>query len=123
VKRGCSDRAALLHTAKSLERARQLASTGQDEAAKTAYLELLSRDPTHFSALNELGTVALATGHRSAARTAYRQAVHCHPNNPVGRVNLGNLYFQDGDLAAAHEQYQAALDAAKRMVLRRAERA
>jgi Flp pilus assembly protein TadD len=76
-----------------LARARGLASTGEDEAAKQAYVEILSRDPTHFNALNELAALALATGHRSAARTAYRQAVLCHPDNPVGRVNLGNLYF------------------------------
>src|SRR5208282_5604656 len=94
-----------------LERARRCASNGQDEQAKAAYLELLHLDPTHFHALNELATVALATGHRSAARTAYRQAVHCHPDNPVGRVNLGNVYFQDGDLAAARLQYESALAA------------
>jgi hypothetical protein len=94
-----------------LEQARRLASTGQDEAAKAAYLELLRRDPTHFSALNELGTVALATGHRSAALTAYRQAVLCHPGNPVGRVNLGNMYFHDSDFGAARQEYQAALGA------------
>ena len=97
--------------AELLARARLLDSTGQNEPAKAAYLELLSRDPTHFDALIELGNRALSTGHRSAARTAYRHAVHCHPHNPVGRVNLGNLYYQDGDLAAARMQYEAALAA------------
>jgi hypothetical protein len=92
-----------------LARARRLEAGGQDEAAKAAYLELLSIDPCHFAALNELGTLALSTGHRSAAQTAYRQAVHCHPDNPVGRVNLGNVLFENGELAAAREQYQAAL--------------
>jgi hypothetical protein len=92
-----------------LERARQLASIGEDEPAKQTYIELLARNPTHFSALNELAAVALATGHRSAARTAYRQAVKCHPSNPVGRVNLGNLHFQDNDFPAARQEYEAAL--------------
>jgi hypothetical protein len=94
-----------------LERARRCAARGEDEQAKAAYLELLRLDPTHFHALNELATVALATGHRSAARTAYSQAVRCHPDNPVGRVNLGNVYFQDGELVAARQQYEAALAA------------
>jgi len=94
-----------------LERARALASTGEDEAAKQVYVEILRHDPGHFNGLNELAALALSTGHRSAARTAYRQAVLCHPRNPVGRVNLGNLYFQDRDLDAAREQYAAALAA------------
>ena len=92
-----------------LQRARLLESTGQDEAAKAIYLELLRLDPTHFAALIELGNLALATGHRSAARTAYRQAVQCHPDNPIARVNLGNVYYQEEDLAAAQMQYEAAL--------------
>ena len=94
-----------------IARARELAATGQDEAAKACYLDVLRRDPTHFSALNELGTLALAGGFRSAARTAYRQAVHHHPGNPIGRVNLGNVLREDHDLEGARAQYQAALDA------------
>jgi hypothetical protein len=95
--------------AQLLERARRLESTGQDELAKAAYLEVLRLDPTHGAALNELGGLAWATGHRSAARTAYQQAVKCHPGNPVGRVNLANVLFQMGDLAEARIQYEAAL--------------
>ncbi len=92
-----------------LARARRLDADGADDQAKAAYLELLSIDPCHFAALNELGTLALSTGHRSAAQTAYARAVHCHPENPVGHVNLGNVLFEDGELAAAREHYQAAL--------------
>lgn len=93
-----------------LTRARRLEAAGEDEQAKAVYLELLSIDPCHFAALNELGTLALSTGHRSAAQTAYAQAVQCHPDNPLGRVNLGNVLFEKGELAAAREQYQAALE-------------
>jgi Tetratricopeptide repeat len=92
-----------------LERARELAASAQDDAAKAVYLELLHRDPRHFAALVELGSLALASGHRSAAQTAYLQAVQCHPDNPVGHVNLGTLHLQYGELAAAREQYEAAL--------------
>jgi tetratricopeptide (TPR) repeat protein len=92
-----------------LERARELAATAQDEAAKAAYLELLRLDPRHFAALVELGSLALASGHRSAAQTAYLQAVQCHPDNAIGHVNLGTLHLQYGELAAAREQYAAAL--------------
>jgi tetratricopeptide (TPR) repeat protein len=92
-----------------LERARGLAATAEDDAAKAAYLELLHQDPRHFAALVELGSLALASGHRSAAQTAYLQAVQCHPDNPVGHVNLGTLHLQYGEAAAARERYAAAL--------------
>ena len=39
----------------TLERARALAARAEDEAAKQAYIEILRQDPTHLSALNELG--------------------------------------------------------------------
>ncbi len=94
-----------------LERARLLQSRGNDEPAKTAYLELLRLDPTHREALNELGNLAWTTGHRSAALTAYLQAVRCHPEDPIARVNLGNVYYQRGDLTEARAQYEAALAA------------
>ena len=94
-----------------IERARSLAATAQDDAAKAIYVDVLRRDPTHFAALNELGTLAYASGHRSAARTAYEQAVRCHPENPLGRVNLGNLLAEENDFAAARSQYEAALAA------------
>lgn len=94
-----------------IERARGLAATGKDDAAKAAYIDVLRRDPTHFTALNELATLAYQTGHRSAARTAYEQAVRCHPDNPIGRVNLGNLLCDESDFAAARTQYDAALAA------------
>jgi tetratricopeptide (TPR) repeat protein len=94
-----------------IERARRLAASGEDDAAKAAYVDVLRRDPTHFAALNELGTLAYASGHRSAARTAYEQAVRCHPQNPLGRVNLGNLLADEQDFAGARAQYDAALAA------------
>src|SRR5580658_9225206 len=100
-----------MRTGEALERARALARRGDDEGAKLAYVDVLRGDPTHFDALNELGTLALAGGYRSAARTAYAQAVQHHPGNPVGRVNLANVMREDGDLPAARHHYEAALAA------------
>jgi hypothetical protein len=97
--------------AAAIARARQLAASADDEAAKQLYLEVLRLDPANFPALNELGTLALAGGYRSAARTAYRQAVLQHPSNPIGRVNLGNVLREDNDLEGARQQYAAALAA------------
>jgi glutathione synthase/RimK-type ligase-like ATP-grasp enzyme len=96
----------------NVERARDLAWRGDDEAAKRAYVEALRRDPTHFEALNDLGALAHAGGHRSAARIAYAQAVRCHPANPIGRVNLANVLVEDGEPSEAERHYRAALDVA-----------
>jgi hypothetical protein len=93
----------------TLERARALAAQAEDEAAKQAYIEILRQDPTHVSALNELGTLAFSGGFRSAARTAYLQAVRHHPGNKIVRVNLANLLREERDLAAAKLHYEAAL--------------
>jgi glutathione synthase/RimK-type ligase-like ATP-grasp enzyme len=92
-----------------LAQARRLDSIADIAAAKAAYLEILRQDPTHFRALNELGSLALETGHRSAARTAYEQAVRYHPQNPVARVNLGNVLYEACDYPAARVHYEAAL--------------
>jgi tetratricopeptide repeat protein len=95
--------------AQSLEHARALVAKGEDDAAKQAYIAVLRQDPTHFSALNELGTLAHVGGFRSAARTAYLQAVLHHPGNKVARVNLANLLYEEGDTAGARLHYQTAL--------------
>jgi glutathione synthase/RimK-type ligase-like ATP-grasp enzyme len=93
----------------TLERARALVATAQDDAAKQSYLEILRHDPTHVFALNELGTLAYSGGYRSAARTAYLQAVHHHPGNKAVRVNLANLLREENDLEGARLHYAAAL--------------
>jgi len=98
--------------ADALARAAALVATGQDEAAKRAYLDILRRDPTHFHALNELGTLALSGGFRAAARTAYQQAVQHHPGNKIAHVNLANLLRGQQDLqyvAQARRHYELAL--------------
>jgi tetratricopeptide (TPR) repeat protein len=94
-----------------LERARGLARTAADEAAKRAYLDVLRRDPTSLPALLELARLALRGGHRSAARTAYQQAIFCHPDDPTARVNLGNLLIESGEFHAARAEFEAAMGA------------
>ena len=78
-------------------------------SAKKLYVDALRLDPTHFSALTELGVLAHGSGHRSAARTVHSQAVQHHPGNPLGHVMLANLLFEEGDSAGARMHYQAAL--------------
>ncbi len=94
-----------------LRHAQQLDWAGEGPAAQQAYLDVLRRDPTHFTALNELGRLAQDSGHLAAARSAYQQAVQHHPHNAVGHVNLGHLLYQTGEFDAARRHYEAALQA------------
>jgi len=91
------------------DKARLLTLLGKAEAARQAYLDLLAIAPTHFAALNNLGSLMLADGFRTAARTTYEFAIEHHPDNPDGHVNLGNLLLAEGELASAKIHFEAAL--------------
>lgn len=91
------------------ERACLLAEVGRTADARNAYLEILSREPSHRAALNNLGTLLYETGYRTAARTAYAEAVARHPGDPMSLVNLANVLRESGGLAEAREHYETAL--------------
>ena len=91
------------------ERACLLSEMGRNEDAKQAYLDVLTRCPSHVGALNNLGTLLYFTGYRTAARSAYTEAIRLHPGQPMAHVNLGNLFLEAGELAAAREHYESAL--------------
>jgi len=91
------------------DRACLLNEMGRIEEAKQAYLDVLTRCPSHVGALNNLGTLLYLTGYRTAARSAYSEAIRQHPEEPMAHVNLGNLFLEAGDLVAAREHYEAAL--------------
>jgi aromatic-L-amino-acid/L-tryptophan decarboxylase len=91
------------------ERACVLTEMGRTLEARNAYLHILSREPSHRLALNNLGTLLYATGYITAARTAYAEAVARHPDDPMSRVNLGNVVYRNDDFQAAREHYETAL--------------
>jgi hypothetical protein len=91
------------------ERACLLAESGRALDARVAYLDLLSRQPSHREALNNLGTLLHQTGYRTAARTAYAEAVKRHPADSMSRVNLANMLLESGALEEAREHFEAAL--------------
>jgi aromatic-L-amino-acid/L-tryptophan decarboxylase len=91
------------------ERAGLLAEMGRSPEASNAYIDVLTRDPSHRLALNNLGTLLHASGYRAAARTAYTQAVARHPGDSMGHVNLGNILREAGEFPAAREHFEAAL--------------
>jgi aromatic-L-amino-acid decarboxylase len=91
------------------ERACLLAEVGRAVDARDAYIDLISREPSHRAALNNLGTLLHETGYRIAARTAYAEAVRRHPADTMSLVNLANVLVESGDLVEAREHYQTAL--------------
>ena len=91
------------------DRARLLTELGRNEEAKQAYLDILTRDPAHFGALNNLGVLLHAAGFRTAARTVYAEAVNQHPENPKGHLNFANALLDNDDLPTARAHYEIAL--------------
>jgi len=90
-------------------RAGLLAGLGRADEARQDYLGVIEREPTHFGALNDLGTLLYNTDFRTAARTAYAEAVKHHPDNPIGRINLANALLANAQHDQAREHYAAAL--------------
>lgn len=104
--RGGEDEARLQ---REIERAALLGALDRRAEAQTAFIEILRRHPTHFSALNEFGTLLAAHGATDAACRVYAEAILHHPDNPMARVNLANLLLRANRHAEARIHYEAAL--------------
>ncbi|HET7885268.1 MAG TPA: tetratricopeptide repeat protein [Bradyrhizobium sp.] len=94
-----------------IERAALLAALDRRAEAQAAFIDILRRHPTHFSALNEFGTLLAAQGAIDAACRVYAEAILHHPANPMAHVNLGNLLLRANRHAEARAHYEAALTA------------
>jgi hypothetical protein len=92
-----------------IERAVLLGALDRPQEAQLAFVGILRKAPTHFSALNEFGTLLTNTGAIAAACRVYTEAIIHHPENPIGRVNLANLLLRANRHAEAREHYEAVL--------------
>jgi glutathione synthase/RimK-type ligase-like ATP-grasp enzyme len=92
-----------------IERAVLLGALNRQQDAQHAFIEILRRAPTNFSALNEFGTLLTNMGAIEAACRVYAEAVTHHPDNPIGHVNLANLLLRAGRHAEARAHYEAVL--------------
>jgi glutathione synthase/RimK-type ligase-like ATP-grasp enzyme len=92
-----------------IERAALLNALGRRVESQQAFVAILLKAPTNFSALNEFGACLTAMGFIAAACRVYSEAIIHHPANPIGHVNLGNLLLRGGDLSGARKHYEAAL--------------
>ena len=94
-----------------IERAALLGALDRRQDAQTAFIDILRRHPTHFSALNEFATWLASQSAIDAACRVYAEAILHHPDNPMARVNLGNLLLRANRHAEARVHYEAALKA------------
>lgn len=94
-----------------IERAVLLGALNRHQEAQQAFVGILRRAPTHFSALNEFGTLLTRMGAIDAACRVYAEAILHHPDNPLARVNLANLLLRATRYAEAREHYERALQA------------
>jgi hypothetical protein len=99
------------HLLVEIERAALLGALDCKAEAQAAFIDILRRHPTHFSALNEFGTWLAAQGAIDAACRVYAEAILHHPGNPMAHVNLGNLLLRANRHAEARAHYEAALKA------------
>ncbi|WP_024516670.1 tetratricopeptide repeat protein [Bradyrhizobium sp. Tv2a-2] len=96
--------------AAAVERAVLLAALDRREEAKLAFIAILQKAPTHFSALNEFGTLLTEMGAIDAACRVYAEAILHHPQNPVGHVNFANLLLRASKYKEARRHYEAVLE-------------
>ena len=94
-----------------IERAALLGALDRRQEAQQAFIDILRRLPTHFSALNEFGTLLTSMGAIDAACRVYSEAITHHPENPMGHVNLANLLLRANKHEQARGHYEAALKA------------
>jgi tetratricopeptide (TPR) repeat protein/glutathione synthase/RimK-type ligase-like ATP-grasp enzyme len=92
-----------------IERAVLLGALDRRQDAQQAFIDILRRAPTHFSALNEFGTLLTNMGAIDAACRVYSEAILHHPENPMARVNLANLLLRANKHLEAREHYETVL--------------
>jgi lipoprotein NlpI len=92
-----------------IERAVLLGALDRRQDAQSAFIDILRKAPTNFSALNEFGTLLTNMGAIDAACRVYSEAILHHPQNPMGHVNLANLLLRANRYDQAREHYEAAL--------------
>ena len=86
-----------------------LEDLGRIDEALQAYIQVLNREPTHFGALTNLGSLLFERGRSGDARPYVTAAATLYPRDPVAQVNLAQLHAAAGDIDAAVAAYTAAL--------------
>jgi Flp pilus assembly protein TadD/glutathione synthase/RimK-type ligase-like ATP-grasp enzyme len=92
-----------------VERAALLGHLNRRQEALAAFIAILQKAPTDFSALNEFGALLTDMGSIDAACRVYSEAILHHPDNPVAHINLANLLLRGSRYEQARTHYETAL--------------
>src|SRR5215472_2203608 len=82
---------------------------GRLSQAQVAYRQILTIDPAHADAHNNLGNTLRDLGRPAEAEASYREALRLRPNYPEAHYNLGNALYALGRPAEAEASYRDAL--------------
>ncbi len=77
--------------AQQFHQACQLHESGELEAARLAYLSLLSEQPEHAEVLHRLGNIELRYGQLQSAEQRVARALQLQPDAPGYQITLGNI--------------------------------
>lgn len=98
-----------------LERARQAATAGRQDAAEQCYLELLQQFPDHVEALGFVGMRTLRRGAAAQAIPPLRRAQTLAPDDPQINENLGIALLRCEDFDGAGRHLRIALQGNPRL--------
>ncbi len=76
--------------------ARELAINGKFDEAIMKFEELLSINPNHTDALNDLGALRFQKGEKDKAITLFRKSIEAYPLNIEAMRNLADIYLVSG---------------------------
>jgi len=77
--------------------------------AQASYRQILTINPAHADAHNNLGNTLCDLGRPAEAEASYREALRLRPNYPEAYYNLGNVLYALGRPAEAEASYREAL--------------
>jgi len=83
--------------------------SGQLQEAEQLYRQILSQQPKHINALQNLGLIAHQTGRNDVAVDLIRRAIALNPNYAEAHSNLGNVLKDTGQLDEAIAAYRQAI--------------
>lgn len=107
---GSSDAASVDAAGALLQTGLDQVAAGDDESARTTFLNVLTLDPTNVYAHYNLGLIAQNRGEEKQALASYDDALAADPEFGPALYNKGIL-TESTDLAAAVDLYRRAIDA------------
>ena len=102
-------RATLVGVQQRMRLAAAQLESGQLEAARSTYQEVLERDASNFGALVNLANVNGRLGDHAEAEELLRRAIRIEPENPHGHFGLAMAYASRSDLARARDELDTVL--------------